>query len=202
MFVSTIKDMPPKPSPKPSEETTASPPATTRPNLQFISSEIARVPKLDIATSTPDGFQIWKQRWNSAVTITAFSDLPGETQHALFTNVLNDDTVRRMNISGLHDVNAIIESFQTQVCGSTSIFVHEYEFHNRSQGANESFEEFYIDLQSLLNKCQYEDCCKTQSRMSCKERVLLARLVAGISSNEVHKSLLCIKDLTLESCPA
>ena len=34
--------------------------------------------------------------------------------------------------------------------------------------------------------------------MSCKERVLLARLVACISSEEVRKSLLCIKDLTLE----
>jgi len=132
--------MPPKPSPKPSEGTSASQTTTSGPNLQFISSEIARVPKLDIATSTPDGFQIWKQRWNSAVTITAFSDLPRETQQALFTNVLSDDTVKRMNILGLQDVHAIIESFQTQVCGSTSIFVHEYEFHNRSQGTNESFE--------------------------------------------------------------
>ena len=95
-------------------------------------------------------------------------------------------------------MNAIIEAFQTQVCGSLSIFVHEYEFHNRSQGTNESFEEFYTDLQTLLNKCHYEDCCKTETRMSCKERILLARLVAGIRSNEVRKSLLCIKDLTLE----
>ena len=95
-------------------------------------------------------------------------------------------------------MNAIIEAFQTQVCGSSSIFVHEYEFCNRSQGTNESFEEFYTDLQTLLNKCHYEDCCKTETRMSCKERILLARLVAGIRSNKVHKSLLCIKDLTLE----
>ena len=34
--------------------------------------------------------------------------------------------------------------------------------------------------------------------MSCKERILLARLVAGIRSNKVRKSLLCIEDLTLE----
>ena len=60
---------------------------------------------------------------------------------------------------------------------------------------NESFEELYIDLQSLLNKCQYEDCCKTENKMSCKKCVPLARLVASISSNEVSKSL---KDLSLE----
>ena len=140
---------PPRPD-EASPRASASPATTNGPNLQFISSEIARVPKLDISTCTPDGFQIWKQRWNSAVTITAFADLPRGTQQAIFTNVLSDDTVKRMNILGLQDVNAIIEAFQTQVCGSLSIFVHEYEFHNRSQVTNESFEEFYTDLQTQV----------------------------------------------------
>ncbi|XP_020623162.1 uncharacterized protein LOC110060711 [Orbicella faveolata] len=95
-------------------------------------------------------------------------------------------------------MNAIIEAFQIQVCGSSGIFVHEYKFHNRSQGTNESFEEFYTDLQTLLNKCHFEDCCKTEARMSCKDSILSARLKADIRSNEVCKGLLCIKDLTLE----
>ena len=82
------------------------------------------------------------------------ADLPRGTQQALFTNVLSDDTVKRMNILGLQDVNAIIEAFRTQVCGSLSIFVHEYEFHNRSQGTNESFEEFFTDLQTLRRLLQ------------------------------------------------
>ena len=177
--------MPPKPSPKPTEEAGATSATTNTSSLQFISSEIARVPRLDVATSTPDGFQIWKQRWNSAVTITGFFQLPQETQQALFTNVLSDDTVKKMNLLALHDVNAIIEAFQTQVCGSTSVFVHEYEFHNRIQGSNESFQEVFTDLQSLLNKCQYENCCKTATKMSCNERALLASLAAGIRSNDL-----------------
>ena len=132
------------------------------------------------------------------MTITAFADLARGTQQALFTNVLSDDTVKRMNILGLQDVNAIIEAFQPQVCGSSSIFVYEYKFQNRSQGTNKSFEEFCTDLQALLNKCHYEDCCKTETRMSCKERILLATLVADIRSNEVQRSVVCIKDVTLE----
>ena len=103
-----------------------------------------------------------------------------------------------MNLLALPDVNAIIEAFQTQVCGSTSVFVHENEFHSRIQGSNESFQEFYTDLQSLLSKCQYKDYCKTATKMSCKERVLLARLVAGMRSNDLRKSLLCMQDQTLE----
>ena len=69
------------------------------PNLPFISSEIGRVSKLDIAICTPDGFEIWKQCCDSAVT-TGFFHLPPETQRALFTNILSDDTVKRMNNIG------------------------------------------------------------------------------------------------------
>ena len=92
--------MPPKPSPKPPDGASASQATTNGPNLPFISSEVVR---------------IWKQRWNFSVTITAFSDLPRETKQAIFANVLSDDTIKGMNTLGLQDVNAIIESFQTQV---------------------------------------------------------------------------------------
>ena len=40
-----------------------------------------------------------------------FSELPPETQQALFTNVLSDDTVKRMNLLALNDVNVIILAF-------------------------------------------------------------------------------------------
>jgi len=99
-----------------------------------------------------------------------------------------------MNLLALPGANAIIEAFQIQVCGSTSVFVDECEFYK----SNESFQEFFTNLQSLLNKCQYEDFWKTVTKMSCKERVLLARLVTGIRSNDLRKRLLCMKDLTLE----
>ena len=94
-FTPIVQDMPLKPSPEPPDEDSASLTTTNSPSLQFISSEIARVPHMDVASSTPDGFQIWKQRWSSAVTITGFSALPQETQLALFTNVLSDDTVKK-----------------------------------------------------------------------------------------------------------
>ena len=114
--------------------------------------------KLDIISCSPEGFEIWKQRWDSITTSTRFYELSNETQKALFINILSDDTIKRMNNLGQQDVQTLIESFQRQVCGSSNIFVHEYEFHKRVQGSNESFDEFYNDLQTLLNKCQYKDC--------------------------------------------
>ena len=167
-------------------------------NLPFISSEIGKLTKLDTSTCSPEGFEIWKQRWDSVMTITQFYELSDETQKALFINVLSDDTIKRMNNLGQQDVQTLIQSFQHQVCGTSNMFVHEYEFHKRIQGANESFDEFYNDLQTLLNKCQYKDCCQSSTQMSCKDRILLARLVAGIKSHDIRKGLLCIQDLTLD----
>lgn len=71
-----------------------------------------------------------------------------------------------MNLLVLPNVSAIIEAFQTQICEATSFFVQEYQFHNGIQGSNEYFREFYTDLQLLLNKCQYENCFKTETTMS------------------------------------
>ena len=100
-FTRVIQDMLPKPSPEPPDEASASLTTTTTTksrSLQFISSEIARVPHVDVASSTPDGFQIWKQRWSSKVTITGFSGVSQETKLALFTNVLSDDTVKNESV--------------------------------------------------------------------------------------------------------
>ena len=103
-----------------------------------------------------------------------------------------------MNNLGQQDVKSLIQSFQRQVRGSSNMFVHEYKFHKQVQGSNESFDEFYNDLQTLLNKCQYKDCCQSSTQMSCKDRIRLARLVAGIKSHGIRKGLLCIQDLTLD----
>ena len=99
-----------------------------------------------------------------------------------------------MNNLGQQDVQTLIQLFKRQVCGSSN----GYEFHKRVQGSNESFDEFYNDLQTLLNRCQYKDCCQSSTQMSCKDRILLARLVAGIKSHDIRKGLLCIQDLTLD----
>ena len=186
--------MPPKKSSQQSSDGASG----TSLNLPFISSEIGKLTKLDITSCSPEGFEIWKQRWDSVTTITGFYTLSNETQKALFINVLSDDTIKRMNNLGQQDVQTLIQSFQRQVCGSSNMFVHEYEFHKRVQGSNESFDEFYNDLQTLLNKCQYKDCCQSTTQMSCKDRILLARLVAGIKSHDIRKGLLCVQDLTLD----
>ena len=169
-------------------------------SLQFVATEIGKLSKLNLAGCTLDTFDIWLQRWNSVTTITNFHALPRNTQKALFTNALTDDTVRRMNILHLDNVEEILNKFKTQVCGETNIFVFEYEFHKRVQGSNESFEEFYNGLQVLFHKCQNSDCCRATEHafMPCKDRILLGRLVAGIKSNDVRKKLLSLKDLTLQ----
>ena len=100
-------------------------------NLPFISSKIGRLTKLNISSYSSKGFEIWRQRWDSVTTNTQFYELSSEIQKALFINVLSDDTIKRMNTLGQQEVQTLIELFQRQVCGTSSMLVHEYEFHKR-----------------------------------------------------------------------
>ena len=95
------------------------------PNLPFISSQIGRVSKLDTATCTPDGFEIWKQRWDSCSDDNRLLRSPAETKLAPFINVISDNTLKRMNNIGHQQVNVIIGTFQNKACGSSTIYVHE-----------------------------------------------------------------------------
>ena len=88
--------MPPKKSSQQSSDGASG----TSLNLPFISSQIGKLTKLDITSCSPEGFEIWKQRWDSVTTITGFYTLSNETQKALFINVLSDDTIKRMNNLG------------------------------------------------------------------------------------------------------
>lgn len=66
------------------------------------------------------------------------------------------------------------------------------------KGQMNLFKNFSLICSPALNKCQYGDGWNSATKMSCKERVLLTRSVAEIRSNDLRKSLLCIKELTLE----
>lgn len=84
--------------PKTSSRVSASPAATNGPNVPLICSHLQKFQSC-ILLPTADRFQTWKQWWNSAVTITAFSDLPRETQQALF-KILHDETVKKWPSKG------------------------------------------------------------------------------------------------------
>ena len=109
-------------------------------------------------------------------------------------------TSETMNNPGHQPVSATVKSFWNKVFGSSRVFVHEYEFDKRSQGLNQSTEDFCNDLQSVLNKWPNNgiDVRSWQECPACEDRILLATLVAGIKSNDVCKGPLCFKYHTLE----
>ena len=88
-------------------------------NLPFISSEIGNLTELTISTFSTEGFEIWKQRWDSVMTITRFYELSNETQKALFMNVLSDHTIKLTNQFQSHDhkmTSLRIRSIQICLC--------------------------------------------------------------------------------------
>lgn len=93
--------------------------------LHFTSSGTARVRRLDIDTSSPTDSKFGSNDGTLPKILQSFlNSLPKPNKIYLQTFLMM--TLKQMNLLVLHDVIAITEAFQTQVCGSTSIFVHEY----------------------------------------------------------------------------
>ena len=93
--------------------------------LHFTSSGTARVCRLDIDTSSPTDSKFGSNDGTLPKILQSFlNSLPKPNKIYLQTFLMM--TLKQMNLLVLHDVIAITEAFQTQVCGSTSIFVHEY----------------------------------------------------------------------------
>ena len=92
----------------------------------------------------------------------------------------------------------ILDNFKKQIWREMSTYLHEAQFHRRSQGPNKDFEEFYSFLQCILRKTGIRDCCKDiKDQDSCLDRALLGRILGGLYSNELRKRVLATKDLTL-----
>ena len=141
-------------------------------------------------------YGLWKQRWDSVTTIIGFYALSNGTQKAVFINVLSDDTIKRMSNLGKQDLekmyNLLFNLFNVRYVAVPICL------RMNMNSTNEFRRVLHYDLQTLLNKCQYKDCCQSSTQMSGKQRILFARLVPGIKYHGIGKGLLCIQDLTLD----
>ena len=85
-----VKTRPPTQTRKPSEW------AKNRAIIDL--SEIERVLKLNIATSTLNWSEIWKLQRHSIMSIMCFIDLQGKPQQALFKKFFSHDALTRIHI--------------------------------------------------------------------------------------------------------
>lgn len=81
------------------------------------------------------------------------------------------------------------DKYEAYVMPKTNTIFARYKFHERVQGANESFEQFVTELRLLVKDCAYAD----------SEEMVRDRIVFGIHSPRVREKLLSVgSELTLD----
>ncbi|XP_073722699.1 uncharacterized protein [Misgurnus anguillicaudatus] len=81
------------------------------------------------------------------------------------------------------------DKYEAYVMPKTNIIFARYKFHERIQGATETFEQFVTELRLLVKDCAYAD----------SEEMVRDRIVFGIHSPRVREKLLSVgSELTLD----
>jgi hypothetical protein len=90
-----------------------------------------------------------------------------------------------------YDIDLILAKM-TEFCRGDVIETYErYLFNTRSQGDNESIDEFYSALLALSKNCSFVDLTSS---------LIKDRVIVGMQNNSTRQKLLSERGLTLEKC--
>ena len=115
---------------------------------------------------------------------------------ALFLSVIGDgamevyDGMHFVDSNDKHNLNKVIEQFQTTFIGETNETYERFIFDSRDQKEGETIEQYITVLRTLAQSCNFCTCLG--------ETLLRDRVVLGVKDNSVRKRLLQERKLTLE----
>ena len=105
-------------------------------------------------------WKLFKQRWTN---YTVNAELGTSKKKPIFLHCLTDDALKAINSLQLAEdatVEQISAEFDRYIIGEINIANERYCFNRRQQGDEESFEQFFADLQRLKKTCQFCDTCR------------------------------------------
>ena len=174
----------------------AAPTARTMPNIDPPS-------ELILDNDREINFIKFRSRWQSYYVLSRLSNESEEFQRALLLYTAGSDATRVVESSELYANNQSCETILRvleQYCVGERNIIHErYKFNSRSQLPGETFDAFYADLRSLLNKCHINYRPADEHSPSPADEMLRDRLVLGIRDDGMRKKLISQGNtLTLE----
>ena len=88
-------------------------------------------------------------------------------------------------------MKSALDALGNHFVGSVNRTFERFQFNQRAQQDGESFDQYLMALQTLIQTCQYR---------TLSDELLCDRIVCGICDDRVRSSLLQCKKLTLEDC--
>ena len=110
-----------------------------------------------------DSEERWKLFKQRQTNYTVIAELETYKKKPIFLHCLADDALKAFNSFQLAEdatVEQIIAEFDWYIIGNINIAYERYCFNKRQQRDEESFEQFFADLQRMIKTCQFCDTCR------------------------------------------
>ena len=149
--------------------------------------------KLTLGDNHQRNWKIFKQRFNSYVELTDLKRQQQSKQRALFINLLDDDALDMYNSFTFEEndtLEDILRIFEENIIGKSNITYERFKFNTRKQEEGEDFDNFIMEIQQMIKKCEY--CSE------CSKSILKDKIVLGVIDSELQRELLKTEDLTLK----
>lgn len=111
----------------------------------------------------------------------------------IFTSALGNKALikyyNRFQLTEQDSVKNIIEAIKKKLSSKKNVIYDRPMFNSCNQWKNETFDEYLLKLNKLVEKCEFN---------SFKDDLLRDKVVLGIKNKELHNKLMTKADLTLE----
>ncbi|XP_011674436.2 uncharacterized protein K02A2.6-like [Strongylocentrotus purpuratus] len=141
-----------------------------------------------------EGWKMWKQMWDNYCVLTNLSSQPEEYQTALLLHSIGPDGVRiynGMKFASDEDskkCHLILEKLDSHFLGERKEFFERFKFNRRNQ-EGENIEQYVTVLRTMSKSCGFCECMK--------DKLLMDRLLLGVSDDSMREKMMGIPDLTL-----
>ena len=139
-------------------------------------------------------FRRFKSRWESYYILSRLGDEEVDYQRALLMYTMGDNAARVVESSDRYrtdrSLDAILEVLEQYCIGETNVVHERYKFNIRNQLPNETFDAFYTDLRSLVDKCGFNYRPAVDGGVPPLDEMLRDRIVLGIADDTVRKRLI------------
>ena len=131
-------------------------------------------------------------RWDSYYILSRLSEESEEYQRALLLYTVGPDASRVVESSASYQTDkslkTILEVLRLYCVGERNVVHERYQFNTRIQKAGESFDAFYTELRTLVDRCAFNYRAVDDGQPPSDE-MLRDRIVLGITNDGVRKKV-------------
>ena len=162
--------------------------------------------EIDFFNDPKKSFEVFEQAYRFYITSLALDEASNKRKSAILLSTAGSEAIKIYNtfewqpVKGVNgeagyvpgedkeDSTLILKKLKEFCSPRTNLTYERYLFHKYMQGENESFEEFYANILSLISTCEYS---------TLRDELLRDKIVVAINNDKLRARLLRNGELTL-----